>query len=92
MKGKNRGKPINDVKNSFRTACDQAGVVDFRWHDLRRTFASWLAIRGVDIYTIKELMGHWSISQTMRYAHLSPDHKARQVAVLDQGPPRGGNP
>ncbi len=59
------------------------GVQDIRdkvvFHSLRHTFASWLAIQGTPILTIKELMGHKSIEMTMRYAHLIPDQKHKAV-------------
>lgn len=49
------------------------------FHTLRHTFASWLAMDGVDIYTIMELLGHSNIKMTMRYAHLIPDQKNEAV-------------
>lgn len=49
------------------------------FHTLRHTFASWLAINGTPLYTIKELMGHKTLSMTERYAHLIPDHKKQAV-------------
>jgi integrase len=52
------------------------------FHSLRHTYASWLAIAGVPLYTIKELMGHKSIEMTMRYAHLCPDHKREAAARI----------
>ena len=57
---------------------------DFRWHDLRHTFGSRLAMAGVDILTIKELMGHKTLAMTLRYAHLSPSHVGRAVDVLSR--------
>jgi site-specific recombinase XerD len=64
------------------------GVEDTRYrvvfHTLRHTFGSWLAIRGESLQTIKELMGHRRISQTQRYAHLSPDMKRQAVEGLHE--------
>ena len=55
------------------------GITDSRdkvvFHTLRHTFASWLAIQGTPIYTIKELMGHKTLAMTERYSHLIPDAK-----------------
>ena len=52
------------------------------FHTLRHTFASHLAMSVVDLNTIRELLGHRSLEMTMRYAHLSRDHKSRAVDVL----------
>lgn len=57
-------------------------VPSVRVHDLRHTFASWLAMRGVPLRTIAELMGHRTLKMVMRYAHLSPDHLRGAVDVL----------
>lgn len=77
--------------NPWRAALKKAGVTDFRWHDLRHTFGSRLAQRGISLPVIKELMGHASIQQTLAYAHLSPDNKRQAVKVLDFVP-AAGNP
>ena len=49
------------------------------FHSLRHTYASWLVMAGVDLYRVKELMGHASIQTTMRYAHLAPDALKNEV-------------
>ena len=78
------GKPYTDVKNSFHTALRKCGIINFKFHDLRHTFASQLVMRGVDLKTVQELLGHKSIEMTMRYSHLSPSHKKRAVNLLDR--------
>jgi integrase len=79
----NIGKPYGEVKNSFASALKRAGILDFTFHDLRHTFASHLVMNGVDITSIKELLGHSTLKMTLRYAHLASAHKARAVSVLD---------
>jgi integrase len=71
-----------DLRWAARTvpaALRAAQIVGFRFHDLRHTFASRLAMEGVDLVTIRELMGHKSMVMTLRYSHLSPGH--RQAAI-----------
>lgn len=74
---------VNLGKRSFVTATWRAGIRDFHFHDLRHTFASWLAMGGCDLHTLKELLGHKDISMTLRYAHLSGEHKKTAVKMLD---------
>ena len=78
------GKPFQDVKRSFKTALRRAGIGDFRFHDMRHTFASHLVMAGVDLVTVKELLGHKTLTMTLRYAHLAPSHKVKAVDVLDR--------
>jgi integrase len=77
------GKPYDNIHRSWRTALKNAGINDFRFHDLRHTFASHLVMDGQDLTTIKELLGHADISMTLRYAHLAPSHKLAAMARLD---------
>lgn len=80
---KNNGKPQKCVREAFTMATRNAGIENFTFHDLRHTFASNLVMQGVDLYVVKELLGHSTIRMTEKYSHLAPDHKARAVNVLD---------
>jgi integrase len=81
------GGPVKEVSRAFARAVnylelnkgieDRKQIVSF--HTLRHTFASWLALAGTPLLTIKELLGHKNIDMTMRYAHLCPDHKREAV-------------
>ena len=76
------GKPYLNVRKSFDAVLKKCDIIDFKFHDLRHTFASHLVMSGIDIKTVQELMGHKSIEMTLRYSHLSPDHKKRAVEIL----------
>lgn len=76
------GSPYLDLKKGFRTACDNAGIYDFRWHDQRHTFASWLVQKGVPLDQVRDLLGHASIKQTEKYAHLAPENLKQAVRNL----------
>lgn len=71
-------------KKVWRPAIRAAKLANLRWHDLRHTFASRLAMAGVDLYTIADLLGHADLQNVQRYAHLSPAHRTRAVAVLTE--------
>lgn len=66
----------------FTAACKEVEIKNFTWHSLRHTFASRLVMAGVDLRTVQELMGHRTITTTMRYAHLAPAHQAEAVERL----------
>ncbi len=76
-------KCYKDVKRSFASAVKRVKIHDFKFHDLRHTFASHLIMAGVDITTVRELLGHKDIKMTLRYAHLAPSHKVKAVDLLD---------
>lgn len=81
--GKTGGR-WTDIKKAFSKARKRAGLDDVRFHDLRHTFARHLVMAGVDLTTVKELLGHKSTKMPERYSHLSPKHKADAVRVLDR--------
>ncbi len=75
---------LGDIKTSFATACRKGNILNFRFHDLRHTFASHLVMAGVDITTVSKLLGHKTLTMTLRYAHLAPNHLAKAVNVLNE--------
>ena len=81
------GARLSSVAHAFATACKRAGIQDFRFHDLRHTFASHAAMSGIDIPTLQQLLGHKTAVMTSRYAHLAPSHVMRAVERLDLGRP-----
>lgn len=83
-----RGKGMEWIDQSFRSACKAAGIEDFRFHDLRHTWASHAVMKGIDIRTVQQILGHSTLAMTQRYAHLSPEHamKAVDTVVLGKQP------
>ncbi len=71
-----------DFTHAFARAARTAGIQDLHLHDLRHTWASRMAMAGVDLLTIKELGGWKTIQMVQRYAHLSPDHKRQAIERL----------
>jgi integrase len=83
------GAAFNNVRRSWEGVLKAASINRFRWHDLRHTFASKLVMAGVDLNTVRELLGHSDYKMTQRYAHLAPEHKAAAVARLVSAPLSG---
>lgn len=73
---------ITSQKKAWATLMTAAKIEDFRLHDCRHHFASRLVMEGVDLNTVRELLGHADIKMTLRYAHLAPEHKAAAVEKL----------
>jgi integrase len=76
------GAQMEKLKTSWPNLMKKAEIKNFRFHDLRHDFASRLVMSGVDLYRVKELLGHGSIEITQRYAHLAPHTLAEAVEVL----------
>ena len=78
-----QGKRIKDVKTAYNVALKRAGILDANFHTLRHTFASHFVMRGGSLKALQEMLGHSNIKTTMRYAHLSQEHKKEAVELLD---------
>lgn len=81
--GKNINNPI-DLRTPFETALKRAEITDFRWHDLRHSCASYLAMNGASLAEIAEILGHKTLQMVKRYAHLSEAHTSKVVARMNE--------
>jgi integrase len=77
------GERLNDIKKSFRRAVIEAGLEDFRFHDLRHTAATRMADSGADAFTLAKILGHSNIQMTARYTHATDSAIRRAVENLD---------
>jgi integrase len=75
---------VRSLREGFEKALEKAGIEDFHFHDLRHTFATRLVQNGVDLYRVKELLGHKTLSMTTRYAHHYCESLRSSIDVLDQ--------
>jgi integrase len=73
---------VASVKSGWESLLAAAKIENFRFHDLRHHFASRLVMAGVDLNTVRELLGHADLTMTLRYAHLAPEHLAAAVEKL----------
>ncbi len=79
-----KGEPYKWLPKSLKYALSRAGVGgDVTFHTLRHTFTGHLVMGGADLTAVGQLMGHKSLSKTLRYYHLSPQHKTRAIGILE---------
>jgi integrase len=77
------GRVLDNIQTSWENALKNAVIKDFRFHDLRHTFASWIIQNHGDITVVKELLGHSDIRTTMRYVHLVKEQLRENVNLID---------
>ena len=70
------------IHYGFKKACEKIGIPDLRFHDLRHSAATLMVTGGVDLVTVKEILGHSKIEMTMKYAHPTPENKRKAVSIL----------
>lgn len=80
--GDNPLTPI-DLRTAFENALKKAGIEDFRWHDIRHSTASYLAMNGASLAEIAEVLGHKTLAMVKRYAHLTEDHVSSVVTAMN---------
>lgn len=76
----------NMITVAFERTCKRAGIKDFRFHDLRHSFASYLTMAGENLRTVQTLLGHKDLRMTMRYSHLSDQKLKEAVSLLERFP------
>src|SRR6266550_4960737 len=73
------GGRIVDVRTGFLNACKRAGLTDLHFHDLRHTFASQFVMAGGGAWVLREILGHKSLTISLRYTHLAPTYKIKAI-------------
>ena len=85
-----KGARVKSISSRvWREALEKAGITDFRWHDLRHTWASWLVQNGTPLAALKEMGGWESVEMVQRYAHLAPEHLSQHARLIDSSMPPG---
>jgi len=77
------GRQPIDLRAAWARALQQAGLTDFRFHDLRHSAASYLAMNGASLVDIAAILGHRTLQMVQRYAHLAEGHTAAVVARMN---------
>jgi integrase len=80
---KDGNKPI-DIKKPWQNAVEKAGISDFRFHDLRHSCASYLAMNGATQRDLMEVLGHKTVQMTKRYSHLSDNHISTVIGSMNE--------
>ena len=80
---KAKAKPVGELKTSFTSALKRSGIVNFRFYDLRHTFASQLLMKGGTLKEAQEFLGRKTMTMTLSYAHLTQEHKRKSVNLLN---------
>jgi integrase len=78
------GKPFDDIKKAFISACEDAGIEGLVWHDLRATYGTRLSVAGFNGYDTAKLMGHANISTSQRYIRNLPVGAGKAVMLKNQ--------
>ena len=79
-----KGKRLKSIRRSWYTLLTKASIEEFRFHDLRHSFASYLAMQGANQFDLQDALRHRSLSMTQRYVHLMPSHKDKISSLLDE--------
>ena len=76
------GGKYHSIDGVWKLTLNRAGISNFRFHDLRHTAGSYLVMLGIDLVTVKEILGHRTLEMTLRYAHLSKSHVREAMEIL----------